>query len=218
MCIRDRPNGGRIIDVGGCWGWHWRNLPRMGSDVEIFIVDFVRANLLHAKSLLGDSINRKVFLIHCDATDLLFPEDSFDGYWSVQALQHVVSFEKALNEARRVLKHGGIFANYSLNDATIIRWIYRIMRRPYCRNGWVDGSFFLARASLEQKQIIESIFQTEVHERFSEILYKPELRLYFSGRESSLLGQVDAQLSGAPRSFDLKGMLARQRSFHCQKQ
>ena len=212
------PYEGRIIDVGGCWGWHWRNLPRTRSDVQIFIVDFVRANLRHAKALLGDSINQKVFLIHCDATDLLLPDESFDGYWSVQALQHVVSFEKALNEGRRVLKQGGIFANYSLNDATFIRWIYRMMRRPYCRKGLVEGAFFLARASREQKQMIESIFQTEVHERLSEILYKPELRLYFSGRESSWLGQVDAQLSGAPRRFDLKGMLARQRSFHCQKQ
>jgi ubiquinone/menaquinone biosynthesis C-methylase UbiE len=105
--LRQIPSGGRVIDVGGCWGWHWRKLQQIRPDVQVFIIDFVRANLLHAKALLGEAINRSIFLIHGDATDLKFPDESFDGYWSVQTLQHVVCFETALDEARRVLKGGG---------------------------------------------------------------------------------------------------------------
>ena len=209
------PSGGRIIDVGSCWGWHWRKLQQIRPDVQVFIVDFVRANVLHAKALLGESINRLIFLIHGDATDLKFLDESFDGYWSVQALQHVVCFETALNEARRVLKRGGVFANYSLNDGAAIRWLYRIVGRRYVKQGWVEGSYWLARASGEQKQMLESIFATKVHERLSEILYKPELRASFPGKKDSWLGRLDALLSN---DLGYLGFLARQRSFHCRKQ
>ncbi|MHB8108764.1 MAG: class I SAM-dependent methyltransferase [Syntrophorhabdaceae bacterium] len=212
--LRQIPENGWIIDVGGCWGWHWRKLDQIRPDVKVFIVDFVRANLQHAKALLGDAVNRSVFLVHGDATDLKFPADSFDCYWSVQALQHVVRFEKALNEARRVLKRGGIFTNYSLNEGAAIRWLYRIAGRPYVKRGWVEGSFWLSRASGEQKQMIESIFRTTVRERLSEILFKPELRASFPGREDSWLGRFDARLSNDNRFL---GILARQRSFHCRK-
>lgn len=208
------PERARVIDVGGCWGWHWRKLKQIRPDVQIFIVDFVRASLLHAKTLLGEAINRSIFLIHGDATDLKFPDESFDCYWSVQTLQHVVCFETALNEALRVLKRGGVFANYSLNEGAAIRWLYRIARRHYVKKGWVEDSFWLSRASEEQKQMIESIFATKVCERLSEILYKPELRVSFPGREDSWLGRLDALLSN---DYGFMGFLARQRSFHCRK-
>lgn len=214
--LRQIPSGGRVIDVGGCWGWHWRMLLQSRPDVQVFIVDFVRANLLHAKALLGTAINRSIFLIHGDATDLNFPDESFDGYWSVQALQHVVLFETALNEARRVLKKkGGVFANYSLNDPAVIRWLCRIMGRHYIDKGWVEGTYWLARASDEQKQMLESVFATKVSVRVSEILFKPELRISFPSREDSWLGRLDALLSN---NINLLGFIARQRSFHCRKQ
>jgi len=213
--LRQIPSGGRVIDVGGCWGWHWRMLQQTRPDVQVFIVDFVRANLLHAKALLGEAINESIFLIHGDATDLNFPDESFDGYWSVLALLLVVLFETALSEARRVLTRGGGFANYSLNDPAAIRWLYRTVGRHYIDKGWVEGTYWLARASGEQKQMLESIFATKVYERLSEILYKPELRISFPGREYSWLGRLDALLSN---NIDFLGFIARQRSFHCRKQ
>lgn len=75
------PLNARIIDVGGCWGWHWRNL-------------------------LEPHIDKSIFLVHGDATALQFPADSFDGYWSVQTLQHIPNINEALKEARRVLRVG----------------------------------------------------------------------------------------------------------------
>jgi ubiquinone/menaquinone biosynthesis C-methylase UbiE len=153
-------------------------------------------------------------LIHGDATDLKFPDESFDGYWSVQTLQHVVCFETALNEARRVLKGEGIFANYSLNDGAAIRWLYRIAGRHYVKKEWVEGYYWMARASCEQRKMLESIFATKVSQRWSEIFYKPELRITFPGREYSWLGHLDAVLSN---DFGFLGFLARQRSFHCRR-
>lgn len=105
--LRQIPPDGRLIDVGGCWGWHWRKLLQIRPDVQVFIVDFVRANLLYARELLGDAVNQSIFLIHGDATGLNFPDTAFDGYWSVQTRQHVVRFETAISEAHRILKRGG---------------------------------------------------------------------------------------------------------------
>ena len=124
LFLHEIPENGIILDVGGCWGWHWRYLYRTRPDVKVYIIDFIRGNLLHAKSVLKDSVGKNVFLIHGDATSLVFDNNVFDGYWSVQALQHIPNYKTVINEAFRVLKNGGIFANYSLNIQWPIKMLY----------------------------------------------------------------------------------------------
>lgn len=46
------PHDGLILDIGGCWGWHWRRLAQARPDVGVLIIDFVRSNLLHAQNVL----------------------------------------------------------------------------------------------------------------------------------------------------------------------
>ena len=109
---------------------------------------------------------------------------------------------------------GGLFANYSLNVQAHIRAVKRMLGKDYSTVGRVESNFWLARASIEQKQRLEAIFGNAVTERWSEILYSPELHFTAPGKEGSWLGKLDALLSnnaGIPRS------LARQHSFHCQK-
>ena len=212
------PQGALILDVGGCWGWHWRRLAQTRPDVGVLIVDFVRSNLPHARNVLGDLVGRQVALMHADATALPFVVDEnfagFDGVWTVQTFQHIPDFDKAVSESHRVLKLGGLFANYSLNVQPPIRWLRRLLGRGYLTEGWVDGAFWLARASHEQKKSVETIFGCAVSERWSEILYSPELRFTVPGRSRSLLGELDALLSN---SGGFLGWLARQRSYHCEK-
>ena len=43
-----------------------------------------------------------------DATDLPFPDCSFDVALSTQALEHIISYQSAVDEMHRVLKNGGI--------------------------------------------------------------------------------------------------------------
>jgi ubiquinone/menaquinone biosynthesis C-methylase UbiE len=212
------PQGGLVLDIGGCWGWHWRRLAHTRPDVGVLIVDLVRSNLPHARNVLGSLVGRQVELMHADATALPFSQDEsflgFDGIWTVQTLQHIPDFDKAVSEAHRVLKSGGVFANYSLNVQPPIRWLRRLLGRGYQTKGWVEGSFWLARASDEQKGIIGVTFGSAVSERWSEILYSPELRLAAPGRSGSVFGKLDAMLSN---NIGFLGWLARQRSFHCQK-
>lgn len=212
------PQNALILDIGGCWGWHWRRLAETRPDVAVLIVDFVRSNLPHARNVLGGLVGSQVALMHADATALPFGTDGtftgFDGVWTVQTFQHIPDFKMAVSEACRVLKKGGLFVNYSLNVQPPVRWLRRLLGRGYLTRGWVEGSFWLARASDEQKQCISSIFKGEVSVRWSEILYSPEVRITAPGRRSSLFGKLDALLSN---DAGFLGWFARQRSFSCKK-
>jgi ubiquinone/menaquinone biosynthesis C-methylase UbiE len=208
------PINGIIIDVGGCWGWHWRNLHKIRPDVKVFIIDFVRNNLIHAKNVLKDSVNENIFLIHGDATDLIFDNDVFDGYWSVQVLQHIPNYELAIKEAYRVLKNGGVFANYSFNRQWIIRIIYLLFCKKYHVSGYIPGIYFMARASNIQLKIVKKIFGTDCKQRYTEILFSPEIKVRFPGKLSSVSGYIDSSLSN---SFDWFSGLARQQSYHTKK-
>lgn len=206
------PQNARIVDVGGCWGWHWRNLSESRPDIKVFIVDFVRSNLLRAKIVLGSRIDNSIFLVHGDAVSLEFPDNSFDGYWTVQTMQHIPDFNGAISEASRVLKVSGHFANYSLNVQPIIRALSRLSGRPYIVEGNFGEHLFLRRAQPQHCELISSCFNAVVKRRFSEFLFQPNLRLTFTGREESRLGKLDSLLSC---SSPLLGSLARQQSFHC---
>lgn len=208
------PENGIIVDVGGCWGWHWRRINKERPDVIVVVVDFIRENLQHAKKLLKEMINRNVYLVHGDALSLNFDQELFDGYWTVQTLQHIPDYKKAIEESYRVLKPGGVFCNYSLNNQPLIRWVYRVLGREYVVQGRQKGSFYLSRASDEQLFIVREKYGTVVNKRYSEILFKPELGISFSGRESSIVGAIDRFLTG---DYWLASLVARQQSYHTEK-
>lgn len=218
LFLAKMPHDALILDVGGCWGWHWRRLAQTRPDVGVLIVDFVRSNLPHARNVLGDLVGQQVALMHADATALPFVVDEnfagFDGVWTVQTFQHIPDFDKAASEAHRVLKRDGLFVNYSLNVQPPIRWLRRLLGRGYLTKGWVDGAFWLARASDEQKKCIEGVFGSTAKERWSEILYSPEMRITAPGKQGNALGKLDALLSN---NIGFLGWFARQRSFHCEK-
>ena len=206
--LQQLPENGVIVDVGGCWGWHWRNLCWQRPDVQVVIMDFVKENLLHAQNVLGLNINKSIHLVHGDATQCPFPDDSFDLYWSVQTLQHVPDFVKCVEEAKRILSGEGRFLNYSLNREKAVEILYRVFGKNYVVEGYT-GSMFLSRASVTQISQIEKVFDNPVEKRFSEVLFHPDLRLK-TGRVGSLWGKLDAKIgSGLP----ILGLIARQQSF-----
>ena len=212
LFLKKTPPHGIIVDVGGCWGWHWRRMKYIRPDVFVFIVDFVRENLIHARNILGSQINKNIFLVHGDATSLIFQDNTFDGWWSVQTLQHIPNFQKAVEGAWRVLKAGGIFANYSLNIQSLVRFVYRVMGKHYHITGQIPGTFYLSRASDEQLKTVEEIFSNDVQQRFTEILFHPDFKITSPGKENSIFGEFDALFfSSNSRVFS---SIARQQSFH----
>ena len=142
--LKKIPTNGKIIDIGGSWGWHWRNLHKIRPDIQVFITDFVLNNLLIAKKNLSNQIGHNILLIEDDATSLYFPDNSFDGVWTVQTFQHIPNFKKAVLESYRILKNKGCFINYSFNNQPIVRALYKVMKKSYPVDEYVDGQFFLS--------------------------------------------------------------------------
>ena len=205
------PVGGIILDVGGCWGWHWRNIKKQRPDIIVVILDLVRNNLNHAKRLLGELVGDCIYLVHGNALALKFKDGIFDGYWSVQTLQHIPNYELAIEESYRVLKKGGFFANYTLNRVYFIELIYKLLGKNY--EGIVWGGIYLRRASCQEERIIERVYDRRVKKRYTEILFHPDIRVRLSGRYN-FWGALDRRLSGESR---LLSKFARQCSYHVRK-
>jgi ubiquinone/menaquinone biosynthesis C-methylase UbiE len=204
---------GVVADIGGGWGWHWRRLDAERPDLCVVVVDFVRENLRQAAGLLGAMVNRQIFLVHGDATALPFPSSVFDGYWSVQTLQHIPNVEAPLVEARRVLRPGGQFASYSLNRERLIELAYGLLGKPYHVHGKRPDSFWLSRGSDAEARTVARVFGSSVTSRYTEVLFHPDLRLS-TGGASSRIGRIDARLSSAT---PMLAWVARQRSYHTLK-
>lgn len=212
--MEDIPKNGWILDVGGCWGWHWRNIHFSRPDVKIVILDLVRENLYHAKNILKDNIDKNIFLFHGNALSLEFGNNVFDGVWSVQTTQHIPNYKGVVLEVFRVLKSGGIFIDYNLNTASLTRLIYQLFGKRYHLEGDINGSFFLRRVNEKTKSVILEIFGNDFRTRNTEILFSPELGFPIGGKEKSILGKIDSLLSCYGRFWSL---IARQSSFHVRK-
>ena len=131
-----------------------------------------------------------------NALNLKFESESINGYWSVQTLQHVDSFNSAISEAHRVLVHGSQFTSYSLNTQPSVRSLYNVLGRSYVVNGEFSEGINLSRASKDQLTMVQQIFGAPVEARYSEILFSPEILLNFPGRQNSFLGKIDNLLTG----------------------
>lgn len=208
------PIGGVVVDVGAGWGWHWRGLGKYRPDVIVILVDFSHESLLRAMEVLSGE-NPESFVYVCgDAQRLHIADESVDGYWSVQTLQHVPDFELAVHEAKRILRPGGQFASYSLSNQPVLRTMAKILKRPYVTDGFFSEGIWLRRASEFQRECIDSIFGSRLEERYSEVLFTPELHLSRPGAAGSLWGRLDRKLTGHSLFARL---FARQCSYHIAK-
>lgn len=60
-----------------------------------------------------------------DASQILAADGSFDAVFDFGIIHHIVDWEKAVREVRRVLKPGGIFVFEEVSKQALDRWIYR---------------------------------------------------------------------------------------------
>ena len=214
--LKKMPQGAVILDIGGCWGWHWRRIAENRPDISILIIDFVKSNLTHALNVLKDLVGKQILLMHADATSLPFLTNIgiFDGIWTAQTFQHIPDFKRAVNEAYRLLKPKGVFINYSLHITPFNKIIYKILNKQYHIKGIVKNTFYLARANNDQLRDIENIFNNKVSVRYTENLFHPDFHFTNSGKINNRLGLLDIFIS--KYSFISK-FIGRQASFEIQK-
>ena len=73
--------------------------------------------------------------VEASATDMPFPDNTFDAVWSVWVLEHIPNPEKALSEMRRVVKpHGYLFLMPAFMVSRYAAQGYHV--RPYSDFGW----------------------------------------------------------------------------------
>lgn len=188
------PQNAVVLDVGGCWGWHWREASLRRPDVSIVIVDICAENFIHARRLLGADLGQNVYLVEANAVDLPFPNEAFDAVWTVQTLQHIQKIERATSEAFRVLKRGGKLRDYSLCYWESLGWMYRVFGRVYEKYS-VSDERCLRRSGEEEIRRFERYSGSTAEVSYSEILFKPELGITQTGRENSILSWLDIMLS-----------------------
>ena len=213
--LKNLPKNAVVLDVGGCWGWHWRHINLYRPDIKIVILDFVRHNLIHAKNLHSKNINKNIFLVNGDAKKLEFENDTFDAVWSVQVIQHIKDYKKVYQEVHRVLKKKGKFFDYNLNNSILRKAISLLFKKKYIIQGHhAVGGFYLRRSNQLQLIFLEKIFKNKCKQRYSEILFLPEIKLKITGRENSIIGKIDSFFSSG---FYILKFIARQKSLHIVK-
>jgi ubiquinone/menaquinone biosynthesis C-methylase UbiE len=100
------PQNGRVLDVG-CGGAKFtKYVADQRPDVDIVGIDLSGPQLTRASKLLRGYGDRVRFELG-DATQLKFPDASFDGVLSYGSIKHWTSQDAGLAECLRVLKPGG---------------------------------------------------------------------------------------------------------------
>ncbi len=110
----------RVLDVG-CGGGFLSNL-LASSGFHVTGIDLSSASLEIAKQF--DKTGTANYLF-ADATNLPFPDASFDVVCALDLLEHVENPEAVIKEASRVLKKEGLFFFHTFNR-NLISWLIAI--------------------------------------------------------------------------------------------
>lgn len=112
----------KILDIG-CGIGHFEEVL---SELNIIGLDSSKEALEEARKRSGKKF------VSGDAGHLDFPDESFDGAFSVTTLEFLEDYEKAVSEVARILKLGGKFVTIILNPES--EYFKSHIRRP--------GSYF----------------------------------------------------------------------------
>ncbi|MDP9333335.1 MAG: class I SAM-dependent methyltransferase [Actinomycetota bacterium] len=116
--------GGEVLEIGAGSGAMAEELLATTPAITMCVTDFDQAMVSTAvKNLAG--FGTRITARQADATALPFGDASFDTVLSWIMLHHTVAWEKALTEAVRVLRPGGLLLGYDLVAAGAMRWLHR---------------------------------------------------------------------------------------------
>jgi SAM-dependent methyltransferase len=114
------PRFGRVIEAGSGLGRVSFYLEKMG--IDIIGVDFSKKDLCQCRAFARTNDFTPENFVHGDILDLPFDDNSCTGYLSFGVVEHFIEGpQKALKEAFRVLKPGGILVLTTPNRFAIYR-------------------------------------------------------------------------------------------------
>jgi SAM-dependent methyltransferase len=98
------PLTGEVLDVGAGTGKLWTHVDYIARGLTLTLTDFSAAMCQQLHTIPGARV------LQADATDLPFPDASFDTVIANHMLYHVDDPDAALREFARLLRHGGRLA------------------------------------------------------------------------------------------------------------
>ena len=102
-------DGCRVLDLGCGTGLLWQvNAPRVPASWTLVLTDSSEGMLAETRRRL-DALPCRVEYRAMDAQEVTFPDGAFDIVVANHMLYHVPRRERAIAEARRVLREGGAF-------------------------------------------------------------------------------------------------------------
>lgn len=120
------PSGARVLDVGCGIGGASRFFATErgwkidGIDLTPEYIDV--AGRLSRRIGLGDNVSYRV----ASATELPFPDASFDGAYMIHVGMNIPDKKGVFGEVRRVLKQGGLFAIYDVMRESDAEFVYPV--------------------------------------------------------------------------------------------
>ena len=106
------PLSGRVLELGCGGGDIALSLTKSNPGITYVASDADPKMVETAQRRLAD--REDITVTHEDATELSFPDESFDIVVSFLMLHHIVQWEAAITEVARVLRRGGRFVGYDL--------------------------------------------------------------------------------------------------------
>jgi len=122
----DAQPGEEILDVGCGSGAYTRELVRLGA--EVTATEIAPTPLALAKRNLGELAERVDFRLE-DAQALDLPDGSFDKVLLTEVIEHVPKPDRAVAEAARVLKPGGVLVASTPSRFSPMNLAYDLKRR-----------------------------------------------------------------------------------------
>jgi len=127
--LQDVQLAGDVLEIGGGSGVMAEHTMRRFPELRMTVTDFDPKMVAMATRRLASWPN--AVAAPADVTALPFAEHSFDAVVSYLMLHHVIEWEAAIREVARVLRPGGTFVGYDLDDTRLADWTHRLDGSPY---------------------------------------------------------------------------------------
>jgi ubiquinone/menaquinone biosynthesis C-methylase UbiE len=128
---------GEVLEIGSGSGAMAAELVRHFPDVRLTATDYDESMVEAARARLRE-FGARVDVQRADATQLPFPDASFDGVVSFIMLHHVIDWEKALSEAVRVLRPNGRLLGFDLLAGRTMQLFHRAENSTHRMMQWEE--------------------------------------------------------------------------------
>jgi ubiquinone/menaquinone biosynthesis C-methylase UbiE len=118
--------GEQILEIGCGSGWYTRELAR--ACARVTATDYAPSPLAQAQRNVGPLASKVDFRLQ-DAQELSFPDATFDKVLMSEVIEHVPKPERAIAEAARVLRPGGLLVASTPSRFSPLNLAYGVKRR-----------------------------------------------------------------------------------------